>query len=259
MLFFFLAVINYELKRIGLIIYFFFQSVASLFLFIVILFSIEKLILLLLAAKLGLFPFFYWIVVVRVKVGIVGNIFVLSLQKIRVFWMLWLLLCSSVSFVYFLVYGRIFFVIVSLLLVRDLWLLIVYSSVANTGIIMLRVYGSNYVFVVLLYLSVIFGIIYLARKLDSYMELLLLVFFFLVVPPFILFFIKFYVILRLDFNLKLGFFIAVFDVLVLLYYFSLVFIKFLLMDLGIIIYIINLFLVLIMLLMRNCVTMIIFY
>jgi len=67
---------------------------------------------------------------------------------------------------------------------------------------------------------VIFLIIYLVSLIDSYIELLILVFFFLVIPPFVLFFIKFYVILSLDFIMKLGFFLVIFDVFVLLYYFS---------------------------------------
>jgi hypothetical protein len=57
--FFLLVIINIEVKRVGLIIYFFFQRVISLCLFIVFIFSFEKLIFLLLSAKLGLFPFFY--------------------------------------------------------------------------------------------------------------------------------------------------------------------------------------------------------
>jgi hypothetical protein len=136
---------------------------------------------------------------------------------------------------------------------------LVYSSIANTGIIILRVYGTQYIFVVLLYLGVILGIVYLIKNIDSYREILLVVFFFIVIPPFLLFFIKFYVIVSLDYMIKLGFFLAIFDVLVLLYYFRLVFIKFLLMELGVLIYIINLFLILIIVLIRNCVAMIIFY
>ena len=65
-----------------------------------------------------------------------------------------------------------------------------YSSIANTGIILMRVIGSHYIFLMLLYLRVIFIIIYLVNKLDSYIELVVLVFFFLVIPPFLLFFIK---------------------------------------------------------------------
>ena len=84
-LFFLLLVVNTSEKNVGLIIYFFFQSVASLFLFIVVFFCLEKLIILFLTAKLGLFPFFYWIVVVSIKIGLIGNLFVLRLQKIRVF------------------------------------------------------------------------------------------------------------------------------------------------------------------------------
>ncbi len=158
-----------------------------------------------------------------------------------------------------LVYLSVFFVIFNLLIIRDLWLLVVYSSIANTAIIMLRVYGTNFLFIVSLYLRVIFMIILIMKYVDSYIELLLVVFFFMVIPPFILFFIKFYVIISLESIIKIGFFLVIFDVLVLFYYFRLVFIKFMMIEVGVLIYIINMFLVLIILLLRNCVAMIIFY
>lgn len=85
LLFFFIIVLNYELKSVGLVVYFFFQSVISLILFIRIYFCLDKFVFLVLIAKLGLFPFFYWVVIVRIKVGFIGNIFVLSLQKIVIF------------------------------------------------------------------------------------------------------------------------------------------------------------------------------
>lgn len=258
-LFFFIIVLMGDRKDYGLVIYYFFQRVMSLLLFIRIFFFLEKFVFLILLAKLGLFPFFYWVVVVRVKVGLVANMFVLSLQKVRVFWMVWLVMNCSLSLLYFLVYLSIFFVVVSLLMVRDLWLLIVYSSIANTGIILLRVVGVQYLFLMLLYLRVILGIIYLTKQLNSYMEFVLLVFFFLVVPPFVLFFMKFYVILSLDVVLKVGFFLAIFDVLVLLYYFRLVFMKFMLLEMGGLVYIMNLLMLVCFLLFRNCVTLIIFY
>lgn len=173
--------------------------------------------------------------------------------------MVWLVISCRLSLLYFLVYLRIFFVVLSLVIVRDLWLLIVYSSIANTGIILIRVIGSQYIFLILLYLRVIFFIIYLVRKLDSYIEYILLIFFFLVVPPFVLFFIKFYVIIRLDMIMKVSFFLAIFDVLVLLYYFSLVFMKFILIEVGGLIYGMNLLMLLSFLLFRNCVTLIVFY
>jgi hypothetical protein len=198
-------------------------------------------------------------IVVRVKVGIVGNMFVLRLQKISVFWMFWLLFNYSILLLYIFVYIRIFFVIFNLLLVSDIWLLIVYSSIGNTGIILLRVFGSNYLFVVFLYLLIILLIIVLMKNINSLTELLLLVFFFLVIPPFMLFLIKFYVVYSLDIGLKLRFLVVFFDVFVLLYYFSLIFIKFILFDSGILIYIINLLLLLLLLFLRNCVTMIFFY
>lgn len=259
LLFFFLVVLLYEVKRVGLVVYYFFQSVISLFLLIAIFFSFDKLIFFLLVAKLGLFPFFYWVVVVRVKVGLVGNIFVLRLQKISIFWLLWLVINCSLSLLYFLVYRRIFFVVVNLLIVRDLWLLVVYSSIANTGMILIGIFGSHYLFLILLYLSVILRIIYLVYKFDSYMELLAIVFFFLVVPPFILFIIKLYIIISLDMALKLAFFLVIFDVFVLLYYFRLVFMKFMLIELGVLIYMINMLVLVCLVFLRNCVTMIVFY
>jgi hypothetical protein len=257
-IFFLLFILNQRDKTVGLIIYFFFQSVVSLFLFMVIFFSFDKLIFLLLRAKLGLFPFFYWIVVVRLKVGLTANLFVLRLQKISVFWLLWLVIKVSLNFLIVFVYLGVFFVIFNLLFVRDLWLLLVYSSIANTGMIMVRIIGVYYMFIVFLYLIVIFLIVYLSIKLDSYIEMLLLIFFFLVIPPFILFFIKFYILLRLDYIMKLGFFLAIFDVFVLLYHFRLIFIKFILIDISVLVYLINLLVLILILLFRNCVTMIIF-
>lgn len=258
-LFFFLIVLGKERKRLGLIIYFFFQSVMSLFLFLRIFLVLNKSVFLLLTAKLGLFPFFYWIVVARVKVGFFGNIFILGLQKLSVFWLLWLFIFVNFRLVYFMIYLRIFFVVVRLVIISDLWLLLVYSSIANTGMIMIRVYGSSYFIIMVLYLAVVVGLILYIRISRSYIEVLLVVYLFLVVPPFLLFFIKYGIRFRIDFNLKLGLIVFIFDVLVLLYYFRFIFIKFLLMDLGFLIYGLNLFLVILILVLRNCVTMVIFY
>lgn len=257
-LFFFLRVLSYENKRVGLVVYYFFQRAISLLLLIVMFFSLDKLIFFILSAKLGLFPFFYWVVVVSVKVGVVGNLFVLRLQKVRLFWILWLVLNCSLRLLYLLVYGRIFFVVINLLIIRDLWLLIVYSSIANTGIILISILGSHYLILILLYLRVIFIIIYIIYKLDSYNEMVLLVFFFLVIPPFLLFMMKLYIIISLDILIKVSLFLVVFDVLVLLYYFRLVFIKFMLMEIRMLIYIMNMLILLCMLILRNCVTMIVF-
>ena len=85
LLFFFIYVISLERKRVGLIIYYFFQSVISMLLFMGVYFFFDKFVFLVLIAKLGLFPFFYWVVVVRVKVGVVSNMFVLRLQKVAIF------------------------------------------------------------------------------------------------------------------------------------------------------------------------------
>lgn len=258
-MFFFLRVFVYEGKSVGLVIYYFFQRCISLLLLIRFFFFFSKLVYLFLLAKLGLFPFFYWVVVVRVKVGVVANMFVLRLQKVVLFWLIWLVMECSLRMLYFLVYLRVFFVVVNLLFVRDLWLLIVYSSIANSGIILLRVVGSHYIRMMILYLCVIFRVIYFIYKLDSYVELVVLVFFFLVVPPFVLFMIKLYLVVRLDSLVKLAMYFVIFDVLVLFYYFRLVFMKFMLMEVRILIYIMNLMILVLIIVLRNCVAMIVFY
>lgn len=257
-LYFILIILLKEIKRVGLIIYFFFQGCLSLFLFLNLLLIMDKIIFLLLIAKLGLFPFFYWIVVVSVKIGYLGNIFVLGLQKIRVFWMLWLYNNISLIYLYFFCYISLFFVVIRLSIISDIWLFLVYSSIANTGIIILSLNGVYYYYVVILYLRLIIFIIFLIKYSYSFIEIIFIVYFFLVVPPFILFFIKFFIIRSLDFFLKLGFFLRFFDVLVLFYYFSFIFIKILLMDTNLIFYFINFFILFVILLFRNCVTMIIF-
>ena len=87
---------------------------------------------------------------------------------------------------------------INLSLVTDLWLLLVYSSIANTGLLLLRSLGSYYIVNVFLYLSVVILIIIIISKSRNYHEILLVVLLFLVVPPFILFFIKFYIVISLE-------------------------------------------------------------
>lgn len=243
----------------GLVLYYFFQRVISLFLFLVLYSGFPKLVFLFLCAKLGLFPFFYWIIIVRVKVGFFTNIFVLSFQKLSVFWLIWLTLDVNLRLVLLIVYIRLFFVIINLLLVSDLWLIIIYSSIVNTGLIVLRIYGSYFLFILLLYLLIIFFIINFIIKIDSYLEIVFIVFIFLVIPPFILFFIKLYFIMRIEFFSKIIFYLIIFDAIILLYYFRLIFMKFLLMELNFIIIFINLLFLIILVFFRNCVTMIVFY
>lgn len=258
-IFFLLFVIGYEEKNLGLVVYFFFQSLMSLFLFLRFCFFIDKIVFIFLAAKLGVFPFFYWIILVRVKVGFVANIFVLSLQKIVVFRLFWLVYNLSFMFLILFVYLSLIFVVVSLLIISDLWLLLVYSSIGNTAIILIRVVGSHYLVAVFLYITIIFFIIFIMKTSSSLVEVLLLVFFFLVIPPFVLFFLKIRIVISLDFSLKLGFYFFVFDVFVLIYYFSLIFLKFILLELGVLLYFINFLIIFFVVGFRNCVALIIFY
>lgn len=258
-LFFLLYIIRIETKRVGLIIYYFFQRFLSLAVFMRVFIILSKFIFLILLAKLGMFPFFYWVVVVSIKVGIWGNVFILALQKIPVFWLFWLVNNSSVFSLFLFCYLGLIVTVVNLSLVVDLWLLLVYSSIANTGLLLLRSLGSHYIVNTLLYLCVVTGIIYIIASRNNYFEMLLVVLLFIVIPPFILFFIKFFIVLRLDSLLKLSFLIFVFDVFVLFYYFTFLFIKFILFDSGILIYFLNYLVLLRILLFRNCVTLNIFY
>ena len=197
--FFLLLCLNNDAKRFGLVLYYFFQRVISLFLFLVLYNGFAKLIFLFLCAKLGLFPFFYWIIIVSVKVGLFTNIFVLSFQKISVFWLLWLTLNVNINLILFIVYRRIFFVVLNLLIISDLWLIIVYSSIVNTGLIVLRILGSYFLLIMFLYLCVIFFIVYFINKIDSYIEIMFIVFIFLVIPPFVLFFILLFFIIWFEY------------------------------------------------------------
>lgn len=183
-IFFFLVGLRRREKETGLVLYFFLQRFGSFFLFMRLFFLWDKIVFGFLLLKLGVFPFFYWIVVLRVKVRLFVNLFVLSVQKISVFWLMWLRVEIRVILVLLVVYFGLFFVVVILLRVRDLWLILVYSSVANTGIIILRVVGSYYISVVILYLRVIFCIIRVVKWMGVGEEIVFIVLFFLVVPPF---------------------------------------------------------------------------
>ena len=258
-LFFLLYIITSERKRVGLILYYFFQRFLSLLLFIAVFLILSKFTFLILCAKLGLFPFFYWVVAVSIKVGMLGNIFVLALQKLPVFWLFWLLRETRMIFVYFLCYLGIFFVAINLGLVVDLWLLLVYSSIANTGLLLLRRFGSFYIINIFLYLTTVRLIILGLNRRNNYSELLLIVLIFLVIPPFLLFFIKFFIVLRLEGVLKVRFLIFTFDVFILFYYFRFLFIKFILFDSSILIYFINYLILFRIFFFRNYVTLIFFY
>ena len=83
-------------------------------------------------------------VVVSIKIGVYGNIFVLALQKIPVFWLFWVLRENYINILFLCTYLGILFVTISLRLVTDLWLLLVYSSIANTGLLLLSRLGSFY-------------------------------------------------------------------------------------------------------------------
>lgn len=153
----------------------------------------------------------------------------------------------------------VFFVVFSLLCVTDFWLLLVYSSISNRRLILLRVFGSNYIRMVFLYLGVVMCMIILYGKVRGYGEVYFVLFFFLVLPPFILFLWKIYLIIRLDFILRLGFWLVFFDVIILLYYFRILFLNFILFERGYIMYYMNLFVLRMLVLLRIYVALVFFY
>ena len=257
--FFLLFIINNESKNTSLVIYFFFQSFCSLILFLCIFNNFDSVVFIILLAKLGLFPFFYWLVIVTIKVRLLVNFFILGLQKLPALWLLWLLIKSSYLIVYLIVYLNIFFVMLNLMRISDLWLLLVYSSISNTRLLIFRIEGAFYFVSIFIYLFTVMSIILSLLKSCSYEEIILVIFIFLTIPPFLLFFIKVNLVFRLDFSLKLAMFIIFFDVLILLYYFSLIFVKFLLLDGRFLVYLINLLILLSLLVFRNYVALVIFY
>ena len=257
--FFLLFIINNESKNTSLVIYFFFQSFCSLILFLCIFNNFDSVVFIILLAKLGLFPFFYWLVIVKIKVRLLVNFFILGLQKLPALWLLWLLIKSSYLIVYLIVYLNIFFVMLNLMRISDLWLLLVYSSISNTRLLIFRIEGAFYFVSIFIYLFTVMSIILSLLKSCSYEEIILVIFIFLTIPPFLLFFIKVNLVFRLDFSLKLAMFIIFFDVLILLYYFSLIFVKFLLLDGRFLVYLINLLILLSLLVFRNYVALVVFY
>ena len=257
--FFLLFIINNESKNTSLVIYFFFQSFCSLILFLCIFNNFDSVVFIILLAKLGLFPFFYWLVIVTIKVRLLVNFFILGLQKLPALWLLWLLIKSSYLIVYLIVYLNIFFVMLNLMRISDLWLLLVYSSISNTRLLIFRIEGAFYFVSIFIYLFTVMSIILSLLKSCSYEEIILVIFIFLTIPPFLLFFIKVNLVFRLDFSLKLAMFIIFFDVLILLYYFSLIFVKFLLLDGRFLVYLINLLILLSLLVFRNYVALVVFY
>ena len=257
--FFLLFIINNESKNTSLVIYFLFQSFCSLILFLCIFNNFDSVVFIILLAKLGLFPFFYWLVIVTIKVRLLVNFFILGLQKLPTLWLLWLLIKSPYLIVYLIVYLNIFFVMLNLTRISDLWLLLVYSSISNTRLLIFRIEGAFYFVSIFIYLFIVMGMILFLLKSSSYEEIILVIFIFLTIPPFLLFFIKVNLVFRLDFSLKLAMFIIFFDVLILLYYFSLIFVKFLLLDGRFLVYLMNLLILLSLLAFRNYVVLVVFY
>lgn len=255
---FILLGLGFNVKNFGLIIYYFFQRVISIFLFIFFLYGWEYGVFFILCAKLGIFPFFYWIVIASVKRDVNRNMFILVLQKLRVFWLFWLLNSFSLIYLYFFSYVSIFFVVLRLIYIRDVWLLLVYSSIVNSSLLLISFIGMGSWISIGIYFSIVLIILFYLKYRRSYYEVLLVLYFFIVVPPFVLFYFKFYLAYSLLFNIKLIFFIFVFDVFVLFYYFSLIFIKFILIDISVIVYFLNLFLLFLILFLRNCVALSIF-
>lgn len=257
--FFFIYIIGVGKSEYGLVVYYFFQRVLGLIVLILLLiFSVEMLIWVLLA-KLGVFPFFYWVVVVSVKVSILRNIFILVLQKVRLVWIIWLVINWDVFKVIMLVYLGLVFGVIMLVGVRDLWLFLIYSSVVNSSLLVIVVYGNYMIRIMFLYFLMVVSVIVWLILSDNFLRMFSVVYYFIIVPPFVLFFFKIMLVLGMARMVKVVIFFMVLDVFVLFYYFGLMFINFMVVSGGGLFYFMNFFMVFVLLLFRNCVALIIFY
>ncbi len=258
-IYFLLIILKRGKKNTGLVVYFFLQSGLSLFLFIFFFIGIYKLVIVCLFAKIGFFPFTYWVVVVTRKMSYLGNMFILGWQKFPLFWIIWLVGISNFPIYLLFLYLTMLFSSIRLWAVTDLWLLLVHSSIINTALLVFLSLRAYYSLAVRVYMVMVISIVYLISKITNQSHFLGVIFIFLVIPPFLLFVIKFYIMLGMDFSLKLIFLIFIFDAMILIYYFTLIFTKFLLSDNTIIIYFINIIILLCVLLLRNCVALVIFH
>jgi len=232
-LFFMLLLVLLENNVEGLIVYFFFQRFLSFMVFFSLVYFWEWLLLWVLAAKLGLAPFHFWVVLVRVKMMFISNMFVLGLQKLGLLWLFWLIVDLRLVFIRFLVFLGVMVTFISVFNICDLWLLIVYSSVANTRLIVFSFLGDKFISVFLIYLFVFIMIVGLLIFLKSYDYISLVILILLTIPRFILFIYKIELFITVIFSLKLVWFIVVFDILMLVYYFNIIFVRSVLrMNLG---------------------------
>lgn len=246
-------------KNYGLIIYYFLQGFLSMLLFISFHFFISNLLFFIFLMKLGLFPFFYWVIIVSLKVDILLNIFILGLQKISMFWLFWLTIPYDSIILLLIFYLGLFFVFFSLVSIADLWLLIVYSSVVRTSFLVVSMGAGYFWLAFFFYCFVLILILVLIKFSFSYLHIVIVVYFFLSIPPFILFFFKLYVVFGLLWYTKLVLFFFIFDVCILLYYFTLIFIKFILFEFSLSLILVNFLIGFICLFFRNCVALVIFY
>ena len=253
--FFFLFVLRFEVKRFGLIVYYFLQSIRSLILFLVMFYFSEWGGRIILLIKLGVFPFFYWLVVVRVRVGYWRNIFILIFQKIRVLWMFWLVNSLGIDVLVILVYINLFFVFVTLIGVRDLWLLLVYSSIGNTALVLVGVGRHIYIYIVRYYLVFLFGVVWCVKSFRGEKWRLRVIFFLIVRPPFFLFYFKLIIFLRIGYMLLVVILLRIFDVMVMIYYFRIIFFFLIIVEERLGVRVINLVIGMRVLMLRICGTL----
>jgi len=115
---------------------------------------------------------------------------------------MWLMVDLDLWFVGLVIIFRVLVSFIRVFNVRDLWLLMVYSSVANTGLIIFSMVGGKFYIVFFFYLMIFSLMIWLliSRKRYEYGYIVMLLL--MTTPRFMLFIYKFELFLRVLFSLK---------------------------------------------------------
>jgi len=224
-LFFILLLVMFDDGVEGLIIYFFFQRFMSFIVFIRFVYIWGDILKWLLVAKLGVAPLHFWIVIISVKVALLSNVFIMGLQKMGVVWIIWLMVELDMWFVVLIVILGVLVSFIRVFNVRDLWLLMVYSSVANTGLIIFSMMSRKFYVVFFLYLVIFVLMMRLLIFVKSYEYGYVVMLLLMTTPRFLLFIYKFELFLRVLFSLKVLWFVVFLDILILVYYFNMIFMR----------------------------------
>lgn len=115
--------------------------------------------------KPGVFPFFHWAVLVGVKIDFILLIYISRVQKLRLLW-LSLLLDNSLHLIYIFIPPALSHVLGTYVMLNynDLLLLILYSSVINTGLLLVVVDRNVFINLMFPYMIYMFLVLIILIK-----------------------------------------------------------------------------------------------